>query len=387
MTCATRVRAAAALGIGMLLVSARPALTQAPQDPVPAPVQITVNVTAEDQRHINNAIDVMKDTSDPFLTSMSSHLPALAKAMAEQPNKIFTIGPLTPYEQSFFDGPEYLGRYHVPEGTIHIRYRYTWGRYQPNLYHFTPPAFMTMLAAVAKGPMMQVPETQRAQVVMLGRLIVDFNIQAGGVISDTDVLHALAFVSGDKRMGERLVGIVRSMADSGGVFILVPPGRLAEFQKRAEPGFLIDSPDAPGLVKVRYGESVHSTRVDHLVWAFLRMFAGDNSGDWAQRAETRERSVLARDVLDYIEAQVRTLAVDDMLARLRAAPPGEDVPLGGYRIQGPVVSMLDGAPGVSRKTTPANREMASLTAQAKKIDVLTRWLELKAKGLLNILGG
>ena len=352
----------------------------AAQSPAPAaqgpPVQMSVTVTAEEARRIRAATRAIEDHGDPFLVFLAGHLIDLSSALVTQ-DKAFTVGPLTGRELGILDLSGYLSAHHRPEGLIRIQVRRTWTDTDPAVNRFTEAGFHAMLASIAKGPFVQVPDEQRERLLWLGRAILDLNWQAGGIIADKDVFAALSRGFKDKTAGSRLVGIIRSMADSGQRYDLVPHSRLQEFHHRAEPGFLIQTPSSqPGTIKLKYGESPYATRVDHLIWSFLRMFAGDNSGDWAERESARARAVLARAVLDYLEAQVRMDATDEMWSRLAVLPANlEEIPIGTYRTLGPVITLLKDAPGVVRKSVPKEPELTAVLVRAKKVPDLRRWLD------------
>lgn len=365
----------AAAMLAACLVAHTAAQSPAPAAQVP-PVQMSVTVTAEEARRIRDATRTIEDHGDPFLAALASHLIDLTSAMVTQ-DKVFTVGPLTGRELAIVDLPGYLGAHHRSEGPIRIQVRRTWTDTDPAVSRFTEAGFHAMLASIAKGPTVQVPEQQHEQQLWLGRAVLDWNWQAGGIIADKDVFAALSRGFKDKTAGSRLVGIIRSMADSGRRYDLVPRSRLQEFEHRAEPGFLIQAPlSQPGTIKLKYGESLYATRVDHLIWSFLRMFAGDNSGDWAERESARARAVLARTVLDYLQAQVRMDGIDEIWSKL-AAPPAnlEEIPVGTYRTQGPVITLLKDAPGVTRKSVPKEPEFTAVLARARKVPDLRRWLD------------
>jgi hypothetical protein len=349
---------------------------QAPPPRQDAPVQMTVTVTAEDARRIRDATKTIQNHGDAFLSHLASHLVPLVTAMTGQ-DRAFTIGPLTSREQSIVDLPDSLARHQGASGPIRIQIRSTWTVTDAPVYRFSEAGFLAMLASMAKGPTVQVPEMHREQLLWLGRAVLDLNWQAGGIIPEKDVFAALARGFRDQSAGTRLVGIIRSMADSGERHDLVPRSRLAEFEQRAEPGFLIHAPATqPGTIKLKYGESHYATRPDHLIWSFLRMFAGDNSGDWAERAMARERSVLARAILNYLEAQVRMDAIDAMWAKL-AAPPAnlQEIPLGSFRTQGPVITLLKDAPGVVLRPVAREPELTAALARSSKAAELRIWLD------------
>lgn len=358
--------------IGVWLATfAGPLAAQAPQGP---PVQVTVTVTAEEARRIRSAVRTIEANGDPLLADLAKHLPRLADTMVSL-DRVFTLGPLTAREQAIVDLHAYLVAHQEANGPIRIQVRSTWTDTEPVVFRFTTAGLLSMLAAVARGPRVQVPELQREQVLWLGRAVLDLNWQAGGVIADKEIFAALTRGFRDKSVGTRLVGIIRTMTDTGTRYDLVPRSRLQEFHARAEPGFLIRAPSsAPGTIKLKYGEVPYATRPDHLLWSFLRMFAGDNSSDWAQRAMARERSVLARAVLDYLEAQIRMEAIADIFVKLAAPPPGEQVVLGTYRADGPVATWLDEAPGVTRSPTVKDPELLSIGVRTQDLDAFKRWL-------------
>ena len=287
--------------VAILILTATNAVAQV------SPVEISVTVTAAEARRMEASVKSIRSNRDPFLASISRHLMTLTEALA-QPNPLrrsFAIGPLTPSESAFIKLEDYLLRYQVGEGPIHIRMRLSWDEWRQDSYNFTPSSFLAMLASIASGPFVQVPVLQQQQVLFLGRTILDLNEQAGSVIPDREIFAALANVFKDKHVGERVIRICIRMADDGRTFELVPRDLVEDFQKHGGAAFIVPAPrGAPRTVKLTINEVSVVTRPDDLIWSFLRFFAGDNSQDWALQAAARSRAALARKILEYLEAQI-----------------------------------------------------------------------------------
>lgn len=363
------------VGANVILVTLRLAGTLDVQQ-TPPPVHIGVAVTAEDSRQMREAVQSLERHGDPFLSALAPDLAPLTTTMANL-GRTFTVGPLTAREASIVDLSSYFKAHQRPNGAIRMQVRRTLAETEPDVYRFSEASFLSMLAAIAKGPTVQMSEQQSEQLLWLGRTVLDLNWQAGGIIPARNVFTALSREFRDKTAGTRLVGIVRSMTDSGLRYELVPRRRLRDFEQRAEPGFLIPaSGSEPGTIKLKYGESLYTTRADHLVWSFLRMFAGDNNADWAERAMARERAQLGRDVLDFLEAQVLMDGIDAMWSKLTAIDPGlEEIPLGSFRSDGPLALLIKGAPGILRKPSPASPEFSLVSVRAKRVPDLKIWID------------
>lgn len=378
----------AAVGIHIALgagAHARQATPETPSQSQAVPrLEERVSVSAEDGRRIRVAVRSLQRSEDPFLARIADRVVTLADALAhpDPPDTIFTIGPLTDREHGMIDLPASLSALERPQGPIHIQVKTTWTETAPRVYRFNPAGLVTLVAEMARGPAVQVPALQQVQTLFVGRMILDLNYQRGGVIPHKDVLQALAGAFADTRAGDRIVGIIETMADDGGdgVYDLVPPKRLDDFRKRAEPGFIVPSAEGqPETIQIRYGESLYWTRADDLIWSCLRSFAGDNSDDWMAREGARERASLGRDVLDYLDAQIRLRTIDAMWVALAAAAPDQDRPLGAYRAGGPVMAFLKGAPGVIRQTSKRAPGRVDVSVRGTKVAELRRWLE-RAEG-------
>ncbi len=255
---------------------------------------------------MESSVKSLQDNRDPFLAAISRHLTVLTEALA-QPSlrRSVTIGPLTPSESETIRLEDYLLKYQVGQGPIHLQMRMGWNDRRVEIYNFTPSSFLAMLAAIASGPLVQVPVVQQQQVLFLGRMILDLNSQAGGVIPDREIFSALAKVFRDKRVGERVVAVAARMAEDGRVYDLVPRNPLKDFQEQAGPLFIVPAPAAaPRTIRLTYNEVSFVTRPDDLIWSFLRFFSGDNSQDWALQAAARSHAALGRKILEYLEAQI-----------------------------------------------------------------------------------
>jgi hypothetical protein len=366
--------------LGCAAVILLTATSVAAQDP--PPVELSVTVTAAEFRRMEDSVKTIRGSRDPFLASISSHLITLAEALArpgERPRTV-TIGPLTPSESGTIPIEDYLLKFQSAQGTIQIQFRINWEVRRQEVYKFTPSGFLALLAEIAKGPVVQVPIVQLQQILFLGRTIVDLNEQAGGVIPDSAIFSALATVFRDKRVGERVVALCAQMADDGRVYDLVPRDLVEDFQRRAEPGFLVPAQrSATRAIRLLYNEVAHVTRPDDLVWSYLRFFSGDNSGDWALQAAARTRAVLGKQTLDYLEAQVYMQVIEAFSARLAAAEPGQDVSLGDYLEGGVVMAFLKSAPLTTRVTVTPGERRVTVGVEASRINDLRGWLDAARK--------
>jgi hypothetical protein len=152
-----------------------------------------------------------------------------------------------------------------------------------------------------------------------------------------------------------------------------------DFERSVGNAFIPASPSDPNVVTIRYRESVIVTTTHDLIWVCLRLFAGDDSKDWALQAEAARRTRLARDILRFVEAQVLVRAVNRQLALLAAAPPQGEVDLGNYRTGGLVLSFLEDAPGlIRRKPSPA---WTTLAVKAEDVARLSAWLRRKGESV------
>ncbi len=354
------------------------AQSQTTQTQTVPPVTVTVTVSAEEARSMNRSVASLEGSEDPLLAKLATHLIDLTNALEQPQNadRIFTIGPLTELERASIGLEDYLRTYQSSQGSLHIQVLASWVERKPAVYTFSPGAFLALLAGIAKGPIVQVTALQQNQVLFLGRMILDLNWQAGGVIPDAKIFAALANVFQDKRVGARVVGIVEQMADDGSLYDLVPEDLLEDFRKAVPPGFIVPAATSSGrIVHLTYGEEQYSTRPDDLVWSYCRFFAGDNSKDWSERAVARSHAALGMETLDYLDAQIRSNAIDALCAKLAAAAAGQDVTLGKYFAGGPVLAFLKDAPGITRTTVPAGSEYVTVSVQRKKVKRLTKWLD------------
>jgi hypothetical protein len=278
-------------------------LAQQPQEPALPAIDITITVTAEDARRTEDAVRTLARADDAFLAYLSSHMVTLAGAMVSTPDapKVYAVGPLTEREQSLVPVLDYLYAHQRAGGSILVRYRRSWTQHDVVILQFTQASFLSMMAAMVKGPLLQVPAIQAERSLWVGRTLVDLNRQAGRVIAERHIYAALAAGFNDKRIGNRIVELVTAMAGSARTFNLVPPDRLQEFRERAEPGFIM--PVAAGTIRLEYDGRTHTTGPDELIWSFLRLFSGDNSADWATRAAASRRANLGRAVLAHLETQ------------------------------------------------------------------------------------
>jgi hypothetical protein len=345
---------------------------QQPQQPR---IDITITVTAEDARRADEAIRTIERADDPFLGYLADHVVALAGAMTSTPAnpKVYTVGPLTAREQQLVPVDDYLIKHQQVGGNILVRFRRSWTESDFAVFQFTQASFLTMLADAARGPTLRVPAIQRERQLWVGRTIVDLNRQAGGVIADRHIFSALAAGFKDKAAGGRIGEIVGAMADSGARFDLVPRDRLQEFRERAEPGFIVPvAAGQPNAIRLDYDGRQYTTSADALTWSFLRLFAGDNSADWAMRAAAGRRSALGRAVLSYLESQARLAALNAILEKLPALGTGGDLALGAYRPKSPAALALADAPGLARKDGP--NETVVLSVRASKAAEFRAWL-------------
>src|SRR5436190_3877499 len=135
------------------------------QDPQ---TQLIVTVTAEDSRRMRTATRAIQDHGDPFLAALAPDLMPLTSTMSAL-GRTFTLGPLTPLELAIVDLSSYLKAHEAANGPIRVQVRRNWTETEPIVYRFTEAGFLSMLAAIAKGPTMQVPDRQRGQIIWLGR--------------------------------------------------------------------------------------------------------------------------------------------------------------------------------------------------------------------------
>jgi hypothetical protein len=340
------------------------------------PVQLSVTVTADDTRRMKDAVKTLGGSDDPFIARLSGYVTTLAERLPLR-EPLYLVGPLTDQEAAIIDLDSYLTSHQDAHGTIKLQVRTSWTATGLRVYTLSPASFLTLLAAIANGPMVQVPALQRQQLLFLGRMLLDVNTQAGGVIPQMAIFDALSRAFQDKHVGERLVAIVQAMADVPHSYDLVPPSRLADFRKLAEAGFFIDADPRGGGISVRYGENEYTMRPDHLMWSCLRLFSGDASRDWAEQAAARDRTMLGRDILGYLEIQVKAAIALQFKAALDAAPAGTDVALGRFRVRTLDV-LLNDLPSATRTPDRSDHELISLSLPAKKTTDLRKWIEQHA---------
>jgi hypothetical protein len=325
------------------------------------------------------AVKSLRGSRDPLIAYLARHLEALAQALASRPDEIHAIGPLTPRERAIVPLADYLSRFSAAEGAIALRMRVTWTQEDSTVSRLTSSGFLQMLAAIAKGPAVQVPARQAEQELFLERLILDLNQQAGGVIPRDEVLAALGRDFRDRYVGDRLVSAVQAMADEGGRYDFVPSDRLDDFERWVGSAFIPARPSDTDVVAIRYGETVVVTTTHDLIWVCLRLFAGDDSQDGAMQADAARRTRLARDIMRFVEAQVLVRAVDRLLGQLSTAPGEGEIGLGNVRTGGLLLSFLDGAPGViRRKPVPV---WTTLAVKVEDVARLSTWLRRKGESV------
>lgn len=366
----------------LLFLVSWPATRAAAQDAPPQvqgpPVQITVTVTAEEARRKAAAVRAIADHGDPFLAFLAGNVGNLAAIMASSGGSgtTYFIGPLTEREHAIVPLASYLTAHQQADGTIRVQVRRSWTEMEPVVYRFTEGGFLTMVAALVKGPTVQIPALQREQLLWIGRTVLDLSWQAGDIIPHRDVFAALASGFKDRNIGGRLVEIVRAMAESGTRFDLVPKDRLEEFRERAEPGFLVPSRGSPSrIIRLSYDGRPYSIKADELIWSFLRLFSGDRSDDWVEQEATRRRANLGRAVLGYLESQTRMAALGKILETLTpSTSAGEDLALGTYRAQSPGALALKNAPGVASQDVRLDPDAVILRVRAGKVPEFKIWL-------------
>jgi hypothetical protein len=271
----------------------------------------------------------------------------LANTMALDSSKVYTVGPLTDRETSLIPLNDYLATNQAIEGSIAISVTNHWGDQDPRIYRFDPGKFLGLLAALATGPAVTTPERQHEQLLFLGRAVLDFNRQAGGVIPARQLLEALASACKDKRIGERLSTIVQALSEERATYDLVRRDRLHDFNRLTGGHFFVPAKRSESnVVTLTLDGRVYRTRPDDLVWSCLRFFSGDNSDDWVEQARNRDGRRLGADILDYLETQVDLHALNRLSVLVTAGDGNSDVSLGAYRAASPVVVLLRHAPGV-----------------------------------------
>ncbi len=348
-----------------------------------APVREAVTVSAADAAKADRAIASLSRGRDPFLARLANRLKDLTLELAAgRPAEPYLVGPLTSLEDSVVDLRRYLGAHASGGGTIRVRVRLTWTTHAPEIYTFTPGGLLAMLADIAAGPRVSTAYIDGAHRLFTERLVLDLNRQAGEVIPREVVFVALASAFKDKAIGDRILGVVQALALDGVAYDLVPSARLQEFRERAVSGFLVTArARSVGVIHVRYGEQYFTTQPADLIWSYLRLFAGDNSQDWQQRAEAHGRSTLGGDVIEYLEAQVVGHAIDLLL--VATGPPvivvDGEVRLVEYRTNNPAANFLSLGPGVVRRPGPDGASWI-FSVRAESLDVFRFWLADLRKG-------
>jgi hypothetical protein len=293
------------------IASAQDAPAQAP----PAS-RLSVTVTAADSERISKAIDTLSKADDALIARLAPRMLMLAAALSQPPAKAagYNVGPLVSEEEKHVKLRKFLEEFSEDSGPIRLQLRTTWTDQDPALYHFTVPRFLEMLAAIAKGPFVQVTVAHRRQLIFLGRMTMDLNHQVGEVITGKEIFAALAAACRDETAGSRIARIVDAMAADGGVFDLVPRGEIKDFNRWITTALAIRPSSLESRpVRVMFDGKTVDTTTDHLVWSLIRFFAGDRNSDWREQARATERSSTGRQVLDYLQAQV------DRNAAVRAA--------------------------------------------------------------------
>ena len=280
------------------------AFGQQPQYPA---ADLTVTVTAKDGANIADAIETLSKSSDPLVAGLAGKMLMLAQALTQQPKgrPAYTVGPLASEEESAVKLRGYLEKFEDDDGPIRLELLKSWTDTDPRLFRLSVPRFLEMLAAIAKGPFAQVPVMQRQQLIFLGRMVMDLNQQAGGVIKDRDIFAALAGGFDDTSVSGRLGRVVQAMAVNGGTYDLIPEHCIEDVAKVTSAGFIVPAkPSDARRINVTFNKTRYTTTADDLLWSLMRFFAGDKSPDWAELAKANTRIRHGREILEYLEAQI-----------------------------------------------------------------------------------
>ena len=358
--------------------------TQAQTPPVSPGVTETVTVSAREAKIIADAIHALKGSGDPFIaTTVADNILKLADAM-EASSRIYQIGPLTEQEQTVIDLGSYLQKHAVAGGPIRLQGRRPDSTEGSRVYTFTRSSLITLFADIAATGFIQVRTTHETKIIVVTRMIEDLNEQQG-LIPEREILSGIlrGFKDEDKRgvITDRVLDIAEALAASAVVYPFVPNDQQKVFRSRAQMGDGDVFEKVPqlreGMVNLSYGGAIYTASVEHFVWFFIRFLLEDQRhSDWNVKGGID----LGGKILDYLTAQLQVDALNTVGKALDAAGTtgSNGIPLGDFRVRGPIVDVVKRAPGVVQRPSTLGSDYCVLVVppeQAQKLPKLRRWLE------------